>query len=65
VDHVAIIDHVATAATIGTASGNAPAPQCRHQRAAEQTFQPLIVQPDPQAMTDQPRCGAGRTRRCA
>jgi len=32
----------------------ASAPQGLHQRAAEEAFQPIIIQPDPQAMADQP-----------
>ena len=53
VDDVAVVDDVGGAAMPGAARSPA-ARQRQHQRAAEQAFQPIVVEPHPQAVTDQP-----------
>ena len=49
-DDVAIVHHMAATTAVDAAS----APQGLHQRAAEEAFQPIVIQPDPQTITDQP-----------
>lgn len=52
-DDVAIVDDVGGAAMLG-ASRSPTTRQGQHQRAAQQAFQPIVIEPDPQAVTDQP-----------